>query len=266
MATGRNKEIIGRIMVMNKNQHTGSIIDPFYSSGQFQSESGGGRDAVYKISQLAKFLSQTGYKFESVRKVADVGCGSGKTTFLLSDLFVQFGCPEVLVEGYDIHPAIASYSGNDKVRFIQADFCGVNSEYDLVFLFDVFEHVPDPVSFLRKISERTSWLICHIPLDDSFVSGMRNLPLNNLRHPGHLIVLDIPAALNVMSFAGFRTMSYSFSPVFRAPSGKDSLFQKCMYPLREILFRVNPFLLQKLLGGVSLYLLAASSKGMDSSL
>jgi len=246
----------------------GSWVDPYYSTGQFQDESDGFRDAAYKIVELQKLL-ESSRQFPSLfplSRVADVGCGSGHTTFLLQAMCSQngYGDNDIYIEGYDVHPAILNYQNNATVRFVRGDFCALDVPvFDLVVLFDVIEHIPAPVEFLRQVALRTRFVVLHIPLDDSIFSWLRNLPLENLRKPGHLLVMDSSTALNIVAMAGLRAMLFRFSPVFRAPSGSISRAQKLLNPLRTLLYYFNPYLLQKTLGGTSLMVLAASPKAWD---
>jgi SAM-dependent methyltransferase len=240
---------------------TGSWIDPYYSTGQFQSESKGHHDAEYKVAELQKLLAsarQTGPLFP-VSRMADVGCGTGQTTLLLQEMCSRSGYGDVYVEGYDVHPGVSNLQNSKNVKFIQGDFCALDVPvFDLVVLFDVIEHVPAPVEFLRQVANRARFIALHIPLDDSFLSWLRLLPSENLNNPGHLLVLNAASALNILAIAGLRTLLFRYSPVFQAPSGHISKSLKAMSPIRSLLYRVSPYLLQKTLGGVSLMVLAAS--------
>jgi SAM-dependent methyltransferase len=236
-------------------------IDPYYSTGKFQAESDGFRDAEFKVSEL-KMLLDASRQFSSLfplTRVVDVGCGSGHTTLLLQEMCSRIGYSDAIVEGYDVHPDIQGYQGSEKVKFIYGDFCTANVPlFDLAVLFDVIEHVPAPIEFLRQVAVRSRFVALHIPLDDSIFSWLRLIPLENLHHPGHLLVMDTATALNVVAIAGLRTLNFHYSPAFQAPTGSDTREQEFIKPLRSLLFRLNPYLLQKMLGGVSLMLLAAS--------
>ncbi len=236
-------------------------IDPYYSTGKFHIESEGFRDASFKIGELKKLLD-TSRQFPSLfplTRVADVGCGSGYITYLLEEMCSQNGYGDVCVVGYDVHPDILSYQGNEKVEFVHGDFCAMDvTMFDLAILFDVIEHVPAPIEFLRQVAVRSRFVALHIPLDDSIFSWLRLIPLKNLFHPGHLLVMDTAAALNVVAIAGLRTLNFRYCPAFQAPSGSATREQKFIKPLRSLLYRFNPYLLQKMLGGVSVMLLAAS--------
>ncbi|RIK26940.1 MAG: hypothetical protein DCC55_39700 [Chloroflexi bacterium] len=175
-------------------------------------------------------------------------------------MFRSIGRP-VFVKGYDIHPAMKHLSGGKNVSFHYADFTHTepSDKADLVIMFDVIEHVPGPLGFLRAVSERARFVALHIPLDDSWLLGMRNLWKRNLLHPGHLLVLNVSSAINLLTFSGLRVEDYSLTPVFRAPFGTETRSQRLLNPIRRVLYRISPYVLQRTLGGVSLMVLATNA-------
>lgn len=124
--------------------------------------------------------------------------------------------------------------------------------------------VPDPLGFIRKVGARAHRVALHIPLDDSWMVTFRDLPRAKLSHPGHLIYLDAPSALNLLALAGLRVRTYAYSPVFRAPTGQQSKSQRLLTPSRGLLYRLSPYLAQKLLGGVSLMVLAETPLSLSA--
>lgn len=236
-------------------------LDPFYLSGKFLSQSSGEQDAEYKIFQLFKLLNLHQKILNKIKHIADVGCGTGRTTVLLHQSFAEMDEKfPIYVSGYDIYPDIENKEGNEFVEFCFGDFTemAIENEYDLVVLLDVIEHVLEPVEFIKKISIKTSWTIFHIPLDDNSFSWLRLLQKDNLVHPGHLSIFDAASAINVIIGGGMKVIDFNFSPVFRAASNRQTLKQKMLFGLRNILYFISPYLLQKTLGGVSLMVLAES--------
>lgn len=179
-------------------------------------------------------------------------------------MLLKMGCESAQVEGFDVHPNVSQFPSDESVRFIRGDFCRVATDlYDMAVLFDVIEHIPDPIGFLRLVGQQTRFIALHIPLDDTIVSGIRNLYRQNIQHPGHIIALDTTAALNLLAFSGLRIIDFTYSPAFRAPSNAETPLQRIANPMRSILYRLSPFVLQKILGGVSLTVLAISPLGLS---
>jgi SAM-dependent methyltransferase len=236
-----------------------TFIDPYYSSGQYLNESGENKDAKYKIYWTRKFLQRHLQKFTSIHKIADIGCGSGQTTVLLNQMFSSFDFRELIITGYDVHPNVEKIEGNENVQFIKGDFLEITSDIcDFIFLYDVVEHLVMPQRFLNCLAEKTKWIVLHLPLDNSLFVWLRNLPRQKILSPGHILYLDESSALNLLTLSGFKLIDYEFTPAFSAPSGRDTRLQNLIYPLRSLLYRISPYLLEKTLGGTSILVLARS--------
>ncbi len=190
--------------------------------------------------------------------MADVGCGSGAATIGVVSGLTALGFTVTEAVGYDVSPHVAALR-HPQVRFVHDDFVVGERRFDLVTLFDVIEHVPDPVGFLRQVSQRARFVGLHIPLDDSLNCSARDLYRQALKDPGHLIALDTVSALNLLAFAGLRVVDYEYVFGFQAPSGSPTLLSKCIYPLRAALAALSPWLLAKTLGGVSLMVLCRTA-------
>ena len=243
-----------------------SLIDPYYSSGDFAAASSGSLDAEFKADYLASLLEIYRREFRiELKRVADVGCGTGDTTLHIASVLSNLGY-DAFVEGFDVHPDIENRPPTERVSFHHQDFCALDltDPYDLVVLFDVIEHVPDPIGFLKQISDRATLVALHIPLDNAAFSLLRNLPRAKLKHPGHLVVLDIPASINLLTYSGLRVRDYILTPVYKAPSGKQSRTQRLLNPIRRLLFSISPHLLQKTLGGVSIMVIAQTPLGLQN--
>jgi len=115
----------------------------------------------------------------------------------------------------------------------------------LVTLFDVFEHVVDPIGFLKRIAARSRIVGLHIPLDYTISNAIQNKFQGLLEDPGHRLFLDTTFALNVLTLSGLRIVAYDYTFGFRAPSGHGSIMSKMAYPFRLLLSKISPWLMSK---------------------
>jgi SAM-dependent methyltransferase len=221
-------------------------------------------DAVFKATEfLDLFGSHPGLL--NIRSYADVGCGSGAATIAVAEGLRQRGAQLTEATGYDVSPHVRALS-HKSVHFMEGTFGSQSESVDLVTMFDVIEHVPAPIHFLKEIASHAKILGLHIPLDNSANVAIRDGYRGNLKDPGHLIALDTASALNLLAFAGLQTMDYKYTLAFKSPSGHQSFKQKLIYPLRWGLSLISPWILSKTLGGVSLMVLAITPLGMEAGL
>jgi SAM-dependent methyltransferase len=241
----------------------GSLVDPGYSSGDYFEDSGRhSEDAEFKagnfVSLFLRFAEQNKLTIQSL---VDVGCGSGRVVKIIADTLKSKGYDPLEVKGYDVSPHVRHIE-NEGVEYIHADFCQADEFVDLVTLFDVFEHVPDPVAFIRLVARRCRIVAFHIPLDNSLNNAVRNNFRSKLKNPGHLIFMDSTDALNLLALAGLRVMDYEYTVGFLAPSGRSSALSKVVLPFRYLLFKISPWLLSKTIGGASLMVIAVTPSGL----
>ena len=229
--------------------------DRYRAGAYFSDSSRHSEDAAFKAEAFVKLLGRVGQRTQlRLDTMADVGCGSGHVAAALRRLMPGIGYSP-RIQAWDVSPHVRDLRV-EGVEFVHGDFCAAGATVDLVTLFDVFEHVPGPLEFLRQIASRCRWLGIHIPLDDCWNCAFRNLFRDNLRDPGHLIALDTPAALNLLSLAGLVTVDYDYTLGFRTPSGRATLARRVTYPIRAGLAALSPWLLSKTLGGASLMVFA----------
>jgi len=221
-----------------------------------------GDDAGFKTAQFLKLFgplaAEHGWR---IRAYADVGCGCGFETRAVLQGLRRLGHSVSQAWGYDVHPAVDSIPSETGLRFVHGDFTATTEVVDLVTLFDVFEHIPDPLGFLRAVAERCRYLGLHVPLDNNLNHSLRDRYRSKLRDPGHLVFLDACQALSLLSCAGMRVVEYAYTPGFRVPSGRRSRLARLARIPRSLIWWFSPWLLSKTLGGVSLLILAETSKG-----
>lgn len=217
-------------------------------------------DSKYKVESIKKILIK--YLINNrvhLKSYADVGCGSGEVIKLLGkDLKLKFKSLQV-IKGFDISPHVKKLS-DEIVDFSFNDFTKTNESFDLVTLNDVFEHIPNPVSFLTEVGKRAKLIVMHIPLEDCLSVNIRNLQKKKIKDPGHLVFLDINSAINLITFSGLKILEYEYSKDYiNAPSTNKTFLQKMTYPIKAILLKLNPYLYSKIFG-ISIIVLAKGNE------
>jgi SAM-dependent methyltransferase len=243
---------------------SGSIIIPSYQSGDyFATHENPEQDSPFKVEAFLRvWRGLSRERTIRVRSYADVGCGGGGVAHLVGQNLRADGETIDTVAGYDVSPHVLSLR-QEGVRFHYGDFCKADAHYDLVTLFDVMEHVPDPVSFLKAVASRCNFVALHIPLDRSWVNCFFDRFRKRLTYPGHLVVLDTPMALTLVAMAGITALDYSYTHGYSAPSGTMSWLQKLAFPIRAAIAAVNPWMASRLMGGVSLMVVGATPSGLS---
>lgn len=210
-------------------------------------------DAPYKAKKIIELLARNNLPFATC---ADVGCGVGRIVNLLSERF-----PAARYEGFDISPfaiekARADY-GTETVKFTAGDFFASPTPYDLVLCIDVFEHVPNYLSFLNNMRVHGKYFVFHIPLEMNVVHLLADRALHKRKVGGHLHFFSPATALQVMQDAGFTVVdhSFTFGGIFQ-PHSFRSLTKLLLKLPRAVLAAVAPRWSAKLLGGASLLVLA----------
>lgn len=238
--------------------------DPLYASGRyFADPSRHAGDAAFKAATFVSLLRRAiDLGTWPVHSYADVGSGSGDAARLVAKGLRDAGSPLVTATGYDVSPHIQHLPPADGVQYVNADFASAGEAVDLVTLFDVIEHVPEPSEFLKRIARRCRIVGLHIPLDDSVNTAFRDLFRHKVKDPGHITFMDGVTALNLLAGAGLRVLDYQYTMAFEAPSGRSSLASKAAIPLRRVLARISPWLLSKTLGGASLMVIALTADGV----
>lgn len=152
-------------------------------------------------------------------RLLDVGCGNGAFLEVAKQL------------GYEAHGIDISTSGVEicRRRGLSAEVCRVEDHhpepYDVVTLWDVIEHLPDPMAMLREsqrllrpggvvffktpmLGRETFWLAKHSPHLQGFLLGM----------PGHVQFFGSVTPERALSRAGFeRIHAESTGPIRSRP-------------------------------------------------
>lgn len=222
-------------------------------------------DAGFKAEHFLSLLARTITPTQmAIRSYVDLGTGSGVAARLVAQGLRDSGFDLQKTTGYDVSPHVRDLARADGVEFVYGDFTATDQFVDLVTLFDVVEHVTDPITFLKQVSQHCRLVGLHLPLDDSINVAFRDLFHGKVRDPGHVIFLNSVEALNLLAFAGLRVLDYQYTLGFTAPSGHSSISARLLRPLRAFVAKLSPWLLAKTLGGASLMIVALTPAGVRS--
>ena len=214
-------------------------------------------DSPHKAQWILSLLND--HKL-SPSTVCEVGCGAGE---ILVRLQSEMG-PAIRFTGYDISPDAAAINHpkrNKNLQFLKADILISETErFDLLLLIDVFEHVEDYLSFLRKLRDRASRFVFHIPLDLHVSSLIRVGPLLDVRYSvGHLHYFTRETALAALADTGYRIVDERFM-LGALESPQTGIRSRLARIHRRIAFKIAPVLAARWLGGFSLLVLAEPAK------
>ncbi|MCE9521133.1 MAG: class I SAM-dependent methyltransferase, partial [Alphaproteobacteria bacterium] len=135
-----------------------------YDSGEYLASSPDWHayDSPWKAAKVHEFLVSHNIAPQSV---CDVGCGAGEVLVQLqkrmdkTTQFLGFDTAQTAID-------LCKPKENPNLKFQLGDFLADSSDrYDLILALDVFEHVPDYLGFLAKLSKRADKFVFHIPLD-----------------------------------------------------------------------------------------------------
>ena len=94
------------------------------------------------------------------------------------------------------------------IDFIQEDFCSYRGDpdtFDLITLFDIIEHIPDPEVILSRIAKKTKLVLIKTPMEtggDLF--GAKPPKKQGYEHPdGHINFFTPYEYLNLLNKSGF---------------------------------------------------------------
>ncbi|MDW8078663.1 MAG: class I SAM-dependent methyltransferase [Thermoguttaceae bacterium] len=148
-------------------------------------------------------------------RLLEVGCGAGRFLRLA-------GRKSWHAEGVEISAVAAAVGQRSGVRIFCGDLAAYASHhperrFDMVTAFEVLEHVPDPVQFLRVLRgvlEPSGYLFLSVPnLNDPFVFLD---PRPETWPPVHLHFFSRKALRKVLTLAGFRPVVVKANWVPRA--------------------------------------------------
>jgi cyclopropane fatty-acyl-phospholipid synthase-like methyltransferase len=211
-------------------------------------------DSPWKTEQIVKILKKNNIVPTTI---AEIGCGAGEILKCLADMYED----KISLSGYEISPQafeISKHKSRDNLHFLLQDLFEEpdTSIFDVVMAIDVFEHVEDYFGFLRKMRERGTYKVFHIPLDLSVQAVLRTSPILYARSTvGHIHYFTKETALAALNDTGYEIIDYFYTGgSLNLPNLRWQA--KLMKLPRKICFAIDRDLTARILGGFSLLVLA----------
>jgi SAM-dependent methyltransferase len=236
-------------------------IDNQYQTGEYwdKNPTFHEEDADFKVANAIAMLERNGI---SPDDILDVGTGSGKHAYLLSERY------EVPTVGLDmsaraIDHARQRYSRPD-LDFHVADIKQYSSVAHVGFMFDVFEHIEDYMGFLRSASPNSEYWVFNIPIDMNALSIVRGRYLDDRARVGHLHYFSKASALATLEDCGYEIIEWEFANVVKHQL-KNQFSMKGLlaaFP-RLALYKLSQSFAVNLLGGASLSVLCKSRPNLS---
>lgn len=198
------------------------------------------------------------------RSVCEVGCGAGEVLIELAKRLPR----ETSYDGFEISPdayRICSQKSTESVRFHLSDLLTTGEYFDLLLAIDVFEHVEDCFTFLRKLKEHSQYQVFHIPLELSALMVARPEPLMHQRRTvGHLHHFNKETALATLTDTGYQVIDWFYTSG-RTELGDLGWKTQVLKIPRKALYRMSQDTAVRLLGGYSMMVLTRKASGQESN-
>jgi cyclopropane fatty-acyl-phospholipid synthase-like methyltransferase len=210
------------------------------------------QDSPWKARNIARLLKDNGVVPATI---CEIGCGAGE---ILNCLANDYG-DAVTLAGYDISPQayeLCRKKERRNLHFHLKDLLDEDIRFDVVMAIDVFEHVEDYFGFLRRLRERGTYKVLHIPLDLSVQTVLRGAPIMKYRQTiGHIQYFTKETALATLRDTGYEVIDHRYTSGSLELSNRGWKANLMKIP-RRIFFSLNRDLAVRVLGGFSLLVLA----------
>lgn len=210
------------------------------------------QDAPWKAAHVTRMIQRHGL---DPATICEVGYGTGEILLALEQSF-----PNARLSGYEVAPhayARAVTKQTERTSFHLENILQRSDFHaDLILAADVIEHVEDYLGFLTRLRPLATYKIFHIPLDLSAQSVIRSTPIMSQRQGvGHIHYFYKQSALAALTDCGYTVLD-SFYTASRLELPDQARSSQLMRIPRRAMFKVNPDLAVRVLGGYSLMVLA----------
>lgn len=146
-------------------------------------------------------------------RILDIGCGPGFFLSAIADTWERYGVEPSLQAA---EHARMNYGINITTGKLE-DTHYSDGYFDVVYLYHVIEHLPDPRSILKEINrimKRGGILIVGTPNIDSFCAKRFKQNFRLLKDPGHIILFGPHTLCSLLKAYGFQVEIIKY-PFFR---------------------------------------------------
>ncbi len=205
----------------------------------------------WKAQQIHKLITRNNL---NPGTICEIGCGAGE---ILNQLMVSLN-NNIHFAGYEISPQafkICQAKSKERLSYYLKDLLEEEAFFDIVMAIDVFEHVENHFSFLRKLKTKGEYKVFHIPLDISVASVLSGSWLLTSRYKtGHLHVFTKDTALATLQDTGYEILDFFYTQgSLELPTTNRK--QKLLRIPKRLSFPINQNLTVKIFGGFSLLVL-----------
>lgn len=187
-------------------------MSSIYTSGQYlaTNQTWHAEDSAWKAEQILQIISNNDIHPATI---TEIGCGAG---VILDELSKKEYFRDVRFEGYDISPQaieLCKKIERSRVNFVCQDLLseGNSVHSDVLLVIDVFEHVPDYLTFLEKCRRKAEFKIYHIPLDIHVSSVLRSAFVRGRYTLGHLHYFTAESAIATLKDTGHEIVDHFYT-------------------------------------------------------
>lgn len=182
-----------------------------------------------RLRQIKSYLQQ------SALRILEIGCGDAK---LLTTLERALGERATLF-GLDYAAARLALPAGSKIKLLQGDVqsASIEGKFDLILMYDVLEHLADPIGSLRRMRqhlEPDGVLIGQVPNWNSLFRRLFPRCWSGLQVPRHMSFFTAATLQQALSLAGLVTVRLDevFDPGDLSVSLCNALVTKCRWLAR----------------------------------
>ncbi|WP_136987744.1 class I SAM-dependent methyltransferase [Synechococcus sp. UW69] len=137
--------------------------------------------------------------------VLDIGCSTGLFLKVFSDVST------IRAKTFGIEPNIkeSNFALSQGINIIGSSIGEVNRSFDVITLWDVLEHIPDPIAYIKNIKANLKpggLLFIQIPTCDSLSARVLREHCNMFDGIEHLTLFGIRGIQETLEFCGFEIL------------------------------------------------------------